>query len=330
MTIPDAPSDANTYGRHAGSWNAVGAGTAGVASWNTRTGAVTMTSADVTGSLGFTPYNATNPAGYQTAAQVTAALPVASSTTPLMDGAAAIGAGTTWARADHVHASDTSRLALTGGTMTGPLTTSGNLTIPVGSWLMAGANTAIISGDPSNNVLIGGGTAASIHTSIPMIIFSTLEVQGILQVDANGIRYNNYATNAVAFKWTGSALAMYIDNINNGTINTTPSDEALKINIEPSKEDSLATLQKITLISYDMPNRWIPAEPPAHYNVGFSAQQLRGLVPEAAHEDMHEGAALLSLDISPLVARLVGAVQQLAAQGAALEARIAALEGARH
>ena len=40
-----------------------GAGT-GVVSFNTRTGAVTLTSGDVTGALGYTPYNSTNPAGY--------------------------------------------------------------------------------------------------------------------------------------------------------------------------------------------------------------------------------------------------------------------------
>lgn len=36
-------------------------------------------------------------------------VPVASSTTPAMDGTATIGAGTTWARADHIHPTDTSR-----------------------------------------------------------------------------------------------------------------------------------------------------------------------------------------------------------------------------
>jgi hypothetical protein len=45
-----------------------------VASFNTRTGVITLTSSDVTSALGFTPYNTTNPAGYQTAAQVTASL----------------------------------------------------------------------------------------------------------------------------------------------------------------------------------------------------------------------------------------------------------------
>jgi trimeric autotransporter adhesin len=43
-----------------------GGGAAGVASFNTRTGAVTLTSADVTTALTFTPYNATNPSGYTT------------------------------------------------------------------------------------------------------------------------------------------------------------------------------------------------------------------------------------------------------------------------
>lgn len=36
----------------------------GVTSFNTRTGAVTLSSSDVTTALGFTPYNSTNPSGY--------------------------------------------------------------------------------------------------------------------------------------------------------------------------------------------------------------------------------------------------------------------------
>ena len=40
-------------------------------------------------------------------------VPAASSTTPAMDGAAAVGTGTTFARADHVHPVDTSRYAAT-------------------------------------------------------------------------------------------------------------------------------------------------------------------------------------------------------------------------
>lgn len=38
----------------------------GVTTFNTRTGAITLTSSDVTSALGFTPYNSTNPSGYIT------------------------------------------------------------------------------------------------------------------------------------------------------------------------------------------------------------------------------------------------------------------------
>lgn len=53
-------------------WAPTAAGATGVSSFNTRTGAVTLSSGDVTGALTYTPYNATNPSGYQTAAQVAA------------------------------------------------------------------------------------------------------------------------------------------------------------------------------------------------------------------------------------------------------------------
>jgi hypothetical protein len=39
-------------------------------------------------------------------------VPVASSTTPAMNGTATVGAGTTWARADHIHPTDTSRASV--------------------------------------------------------------------------------------------------------------------------------------------------------------------------------------------------------------------------
>jgi hypothetical protein len=42
---------------------------AGVTSFNTRTGAITLSSGDVTGALGYTPYNSTNPSGYITGNQ---------------------------------------------------------------------------------------------------------------------------------------------------------------------------------------------------------------------------------------------------------------------
>ena len=49
---------------------------AGVTSFNTRTGAITLTSGDVTGALGFTPYNATNPSNYISLTALSASSPL--------------------------------------------------------------------------------------------------------------------------------------------------------------------------------------------------------------------------------------------------------------
>lgn len=79
-----------------------------VQTFNGRSGAVALTQADVTGVLSSSAAN------------------------PLMNGVANPGSSTAWSRGDHVHPSDTSRLALSGGTLTGALggtaaTFSGNL-----------------------------------------------------------------------------------------------------------------------------------------------------------------------------------------------------------
>ena len=128
---------------------AVVASTSGVASFNGRTGAVVQTSLDVTTALGFTPYNSTNPAGYQTAAQVSAAIsaigapPAPSSTVPAMDGSPAVGTATTYARADHVHPSDTSRAPLASpafsGTPTAPTATPGDNSTKLATTAYVGA-----------------------------------------------------------------------------------------------------------------------------------------------------------------------------------------------
>lgn len=68
-------------------WQILRSPAAAVSSFNTRTGAVTLTSGDVTSALTYTPYNAANPSGYQTAAQVTTALaPYAPLAAPVFTG----------------------------------------------------------------------------------------------------------------------------------------------------------------------------------------------------------------------------------------------------
>jgi hypothetical protein len=106
---------------------AVAAATAGVASFNGRTGAVTLITNDISGAGGallasptFTgvPLAPTAAVGTATTQLATCAyvLNAASTTVPLMNGVAAAGNGTTWARSNHVHPVDTSRLAAAGVT----------------------------------------------------------------------------------------------------------------------------------------------------------------------------------------------------------------------
>jgi hypothetical protein len=75
---------------------------------------------------------------------------LAASSPPLMDGAAAAGTGTTWARGDHRHPTDTSLLPLAGGTMTGALYLSSSQPTLALNAPLAGENRVIIG--YTNNV----------------------------------------------------------------------------------------------------------------------------------------------------------------------------------
>ena len=102
LSIPDAPSDGQLYGRKfvSGSMSWAAGGGGGISDAPTdgtlyarKSGAwVHPLHSDI-------PDWAATLAPYA----LTSSVPVASTTTPLGDGTAAVGTGTTWARADHVH-----------------------------------------------------------------------------------------------------------------------------------------------------------------------------------------------------------------------------------
>ena len=132
--------------------------------------------------------------------------PVASSTLPLMDAAAAIGSGTTWARADHVHPVDTSRYAASnpsgyldaatgdaryvnvgGDTMTGQLTVNAtlNLTATGTSWSQIIMSRAAGQG---NQIL--GYTGVSVRWAL-QLGDSSAETGGNVGSDFGIYRYND-------------------------------------------------------------------------------------------------------------------------------------------
>jgi microcystin-dependent protein len=82
--------------------------------------------------------------GYAT----TASVPVAAITAPLMDGVAAVGTGTSWARSDHVHPSDTTKL--------GDAPSDGNTYgRKNGAWVIAAGGVLISDTAPSSGVQAG-------------------------------------------------------------------------------------------------------------------------------------------------------------------------------
>lgn len=138
---------------------------AGVTSFNTRTGAITLTSTDVTDALGFTPYNATNPSGYITginSTMVTTALgftPVTNARTLTINGVAYdLTADRSWTIASGVTSFNTrtGAITLTSGDVTGALGyTPYNSTNPSGYITSSGTAAAI-------NQTVGGGSEANL------------------------------------------------------------------------------------------------------------------------------------------------------------------------
>src|SRR5215469_3803409 len=115
--VTQAPGNSSTALATTAFVGAAIAGIVGVSSFNTRTGAVTLALADVTG-VGGAPINAPNFTGIPTASTAAVdtmstqlatcqfVLTQASATLPLVNGTAAIGTTTRFARADHVHPTD--------------------------------------------------------------------------------------------------------------------------------------------------------------------------------------------------------------------------------
>ena len=184
--IGDAPNDGTSYARKSLSWSHITH--ADITDWASALSGYALTTsvpgasstapamdgtaaagAGVTWSRGdhvhptdTSRYAATNPSGYQTAAQVTAALPVASSTTPAMNGTAAVGTGTTWARADHVHPVDTSRYAATNpsGFQTAAQVSSA---ITAAAYTLPTASTSVLGGVKvdGSTITVSGGVISS-------------------------------------------------------------------------------------------------------------------------------------------------------------------------
>lgn len=223
------------------------------------------------------------------------------------------------------------------GTFSSNLTVNGN---------MACANQ--VSGNTVvTNAITNNGASTLVGTiSCNAISCSTINTNGNhvdagnMNVAANGIAYNR--TNSgqyFEFNWpSGTQLNFYVNGVLRGFWGfNNPSDERLKENIGPPEGDALEELRRIKLVSFDWRKRDAEHDMEHwHQRYGFNGQQLRSVIDEAVNlvdcytleHGVNEGffKDTHTLDPTPLLARCVGAIQQLSAKVETLEARIAALE----
>lgn len=329
-------------------WAATG-GSGGVTSFNTRTGAVTLSNTDVTTVLpasnttpvmdgaaavgvGTTWARADHVHPTDTSRAATSAIPAASSTTPVMDGAAAVGVGTTWARADHVHPVDTSRYAasnpsgyqtaaqvttslgaylpLTGGTMTGQLAVqAGGVQIQPG-----GSNPTLYMYDGIGNRSVFYFEVATGRTQMTDIYSGSA-----LYLDPGG-SFTYAGGSGIAYKTGGGSW-------------TAPSDARIKT-VLGEYASGLTEILALRPVRYAYrgndaltPDEVSPNAKAATAQtefIGLIAQEAEGVMPELVkqHPGFVDGAAvpdLRTLDPSALVFALINAVKTLADRVAALE-----------
>ena len=194
----------------------------GVTSFNTRTGAITLTSSDVTTALTYTPYNATNPSAYIALTSLsfaagnagynntTGVITIPTNNTQLTNGSAYItlaslsfvaGSGG-YNNSTGVITIPTNNNQITNGA--GYITgiTSGNVTTALGFTPENAANKGIANGYAS---LDGGGLVPS--TQLPSYVDDVLEFANLAALPATGETGKIYValdTNKI-YRWSGSA-----------------------------------------------------------------------------------------------------------------------------
>jgi hypothetical protein len=205
----------------------------GVTSFNTRTGAVTLSSSDVTGALGFTPYNATNPSGFISginSGMVTSALgytPVPPSRTLTINGVTYdLSADRSWTVSGSgvITGSGTNNY-VTKWTGT---TSIGNSNIQDSSTLVSINSETYVNGLLSANKLIlyGGPEMIRMYASTPFISFydaTNVTRFGFIQAYAGRMDIVAEASNPLNFDVGGSSRMRILTNGNVGIGTVSPS-----------------------------------------------------------------------------------------------------------
>jgi len=330
---------------------------AGVSSFNTRTGAVTLTSGDVSGASGVltTGGTMTNTLTFTgPATQVALDARTAGSAAQISLTANAgqarqlvslTGANARWllqignsaaesgsnAGSDFAIARYNDAGAFLDVPMSIPRST-GVTTFGGGGFASNGPGTApslTVSGTIQGGTVQGG----TVHSTGNVQCDGNATINGTVQVGFNyGIQYTGIAGDYVGFAAGSSIMFAYTNTHGNMYWSATPfSDHRLKTNIS-APGDALADLMRFRVHAFDWLKR-VKGEPTdeieRHAPYGLIADELLEhasdcvIVPDSPTlADGSKPELFKSLDLAPILARCVGAIQQLAARIEVLEALV--------
>jgi hypothetical protein len=168
---------------------------------------------------------------------------------------------------------------------------------------------AAAGGGPLDTLTIN---AAETSISGNLSLSNILTTGNQIMCGGNGVVFMAFDANATGFGWDEAGFHAFANGTWMGTIQIAPPGGARsKTNVAPVTKDALAAVRAIELAAYDRINLINPEAPPRRDEVGFVAEQLREVIPEAVADGDDDR---LSLDLMPILAHAIGAIQQLAAR----------------
>lgn len=219
--FPTQTGNAGKYLTTDGSSLSWGTVTAGVSSFNTRTGAVTLTSTDVTTALGYTPYNGTtNPNGYITSAALTGYVPT-TRTLSINGTTYDLSADRSWTISAGSSARNVSTFTATAGQTT--FTITGGYTVNLVDVYLNGARLTGVDYTATNGTTIVLAVGARVNDIIDVVNYTASTTAGV----------TGSGTSAYLAKWTGTsaiASSLIYDNGTNVGIGTATPAEKLSVN----------------------------------------------------------------------------------------------------
>lgn len=155
----------------------------------------------------------TNDSGFITSSDIPEGA-AASTTTPKMDGTAAVGTELAFARGDHVHPSDTSKMNVSGGTFTGAVTLSGDPTSNL---------------NPATKQYVDTQITTNLAASDAMVFKGTLGTGGtVTAVPTTGVVKGDTYKVITAGTWAGSDCKVgdLLIALNSGSVTATATNWA--------------------------------------------------------------------------------------------------------